>query len=428
MARFRVDRTTTPTPQSGWVAISQPESHDDGKTDEKQKATSFWKVCERAIGELLNCDQVMVLTGLGTSLGIKDTSGQSTFPTMSNLWNFSKEKTKADKFEAIQKHVNYHGEGKTNIEDLLSRCLMSIELSNGSTTGEVFSDISAFVSIVQSVIRDSCRKKLNADDTRVHEDFLRRLSRRSARNPRSCLFTTNYDMCFEQAAANIRLTFIDGFSFSSTPRFIPDHYDYDIVTKSSYSKEPDYIPNLIRLYKLHGSVDWVKDNDIITKDHSTTNPLLIYPHSDKYAASYSPPFIELMARFQTLLRIRNLGLLVVCCGFNDPHIAEPVLSAIKSNANMRVAICDPDLCDYDAAMLYKKEGAKGALKANSTLSYIDRLVSGGDKRITLINGYFDDLTSLMPMNATSSDQEKHEERILATDQVKPPPKPLRPKK
>jgi len=269
-------------------------------------------------------------------------------------------------------------------------------------------DISTFVKKAEEVIRTECRKNLTTNATEVHEDFLRRLVRREPRRPRANLFTTNYDLCFETAAARIGLPVIDGFSFSVPPRFQPEVFDYDIVTSSSYSKEPDFVPRLLRLYKLHGSVDWHMQGAAIIKKADTDSPILIYPRAGKYAASYSPPFLEVMSRLQGLLRYRNVGLLSVCCGFNDLHIAEPILSSVKSNSSLRMVVCAPDLCDLDAQTRF---GTKGATEANPAIRQLDQLINYGDARITLINGVFPDLVRLMPMVAMQTDAEQHEARI-----------------
>jgi hypothetical protein len=418
MPRFRIDATDAPPKVANWTPINlNPASLDDLSKEARL-------VAERAVAELLQCDQVVVLAGLGISLCIKDPAdGKSVFPTMRTLWGMVSEEVSADAFKEVQGAVGFtNGE---NIEELLSRCQMKLGLEPTPSAGVCTTpatvptpgpDIANFVKAAEKIIRTECRKNLTAEATGVHEDFLRRLVRREPRRPRANLFTTNYDLCFETAAARIGLPVIDGFSFSVPPRFQPEVFDYDIVTSSSYSKEPDFVPRLLRLYKLHGSVDWNAQGPAITKKPDTDAPVLIYPRAGKYAASYSPPFLEIMSRLQGLLRHRNIGLLSVCCGFNDLHIAEPVLSAVKSNSSLRMVVCAPDLCDLDAERL----GTKGAAETNPSIRQLDRLINYGDSRITLINGFFPDLVRLMPMLAMQTDAEQHEARIrkLETEMIR----------
>jgi hypothetical protein len=184
-----------------------------------------------------------------------------------------------------------------------------------------------------------------------------------------------------------------------------------MVTNSSYSKEPDYVPRLLRLFKLHGSVDWHSQDGVITKQGETDTPTLIYPQVGKYQASYSPPFLEVMSRFQGLLRQRNVGVLSICCGFNDQHIAEPVLSAVKSNPSLRMVVCAPDLCDPDAKKLLGDSGAVAATARNDALRQFDHLIENGDARLALVNCSFPTLVRLMPMLGAQTDEEQHEARI-----------------
>jgi hypothetical protein len=246
----------------------------------------------------------------------------------------------------------------------------------GSTTATP--NVSAFIKKAEEIIVKACRQELNADATATHEEFLRRL---------------------------------DGFSFSAPPRFQPEMFDYDVVTSSSYSKEPDFVPRLLRLFKLHGSVDWHSGEGVIEKRTETDQPVLIYPQSGKYAASYSPPFLEVMSRFQGMLRQRSVGLLIACCGFNDLHLAEPILAAVKSNTSLRVVVCAPDLCDADAQKLYNKPDAMGTSKTNTVLCQFNQLIENGDGRLTLVNGFFPDLINLMPMLKAQTDADQHESRI-----------------
>ncbi len=410
MPRFRIDPNDLPPDIKGWTPISLASTGEPSGDDRL--------AAERAITELLQCDQVIVLVGLGASLCIKDPKDakRSLFPTMSSLWDQVSSKVGDDLLKKVQDAVGF-SDGK-NIEELLSRCQMKLGLEPppsaraASPTALVPGpDIVAFVKKAEEVIRTACSPILEKSTTEAHEDFLRRLVRRGPRRPRPNLFTTNYDLCFEVAASRIGLPVIDGFTFSVPPRFQPEVFDYDIVTTSSYAKEPDFVARLLRLYKLHGSVDWHPQEAEIIKKEGTSSPILIYPRVGKYASTYSPPFLEMMSRFQGLLRQRNVGLLSVGCGFNDLHIAEPVLSAIKSNTSLRLVVSAPDLCEKDAQNLFGRIDAKGAVESNPFMQKFDHLITNGDNRITLINGFLPDLVRLMPMLNVQTDDEQHEARI-----------------
>jgi hypothetical protein len=71
--------------------------------------------------------------------------------------------------------------------------------------------------------------------------------------------------------------------------------------------------------------------------------LIIYPRLSKFESSYEQPFLEMMSRFQASLRQSNTGVLVIGFGFNDAHVAQPLLSALESNVNLKMVVVDPGL-------------------------------------------------------------------------------------
>ncbi len=127
--------------------------------------------------------------------------------------------------------------------------------------------------------------------------FLHRMSRRRVRDSRLKMFTTNYDLCFEKAAGNLGLVAIDGFSFAEPRQFDPRFFSYDIVRRPSFSDEAATpVPGVFQLYKLHGSVNWERDDggiEVVAKPDSK-KACLIYPARGKYQQSYIQPHLELV--------------------------------------------------------------------------------------------------------------------------------------
>jgi hypothetical protein len=99
------------------------------------------------------------------------------------------------------------------------------------------------------------------------------------------------------------------------------------------------------LYKLHGSVNWAKSEDgtICEKDQPTpAEACLIYPAQGKYQQSFVQPHLESMAQYLAAVREPNTCLVTVGFGFNDDHLAEPLLGAVQSNPHLRVIVVDPE--------------------------------------------------------------------------------------
>ncbi|WP_161787308.1 SIR2 family protein [Endozoicomonas numazuensis] len=246
----------------------------------------------------------------------------------------------------------------------------------------------------------------------VHADFLRRVARRSNRKVRTKIFTTNYDKCFEQAGSAGRFVVIDGFSHMLPQTFDASYFGYDIVQRDEHTDSPDYISNVFHLYKMHGSVDWTRHPETkeISKTETPENPVLIYPRHTKYELAFEQPYLEMMSAFQAAIRKPNTGLIVVGFGFNDNHISEPILAAMRSNLNLKVVVCDPVLAPEKA----RSEGEKdwdGIAKTNQYLKKVQSLIENGDPRLALLNGTFEDLVSVMPDILAETALEKHLERV-----------------
>lgn len=119
---------------------------------------------------------------------------------------------------------------------------------------------------MEKKIADACRLKLDVTN-KHHQDFIRKLTARKPSEARVQLYTTNYDTLFEQAAQKMNYTIIDGFSFSYPRIFNGANFNHDIVFRehTRVKQEESFIPNVIQLFKLHGSIDWEKQVIIYTK-------------------------------------------------------------------------------------------------------------------------------------------------------------------
>jgi len=275
--------------------------------------------------------------------------------------------------------------------------------------------VSNFVSSSEAIIRDEVRFLSSRDELNVHSELLRKIARRSNRKVRCKVFTTNYDLCIEHAANRGRYVIIDGFSHTSPQVFDSIYFTYDIVKRESTPDTHDFIQNVFHLYKLHGSIDWTKNvySNEIEKDAETEKPILIYPRNAKYELAFEQPYIEMMAALQASLRQPDTGLLVVGFGFNDNHIAEPILSAIHSNLSLSVVVCDPALSPKDPIQdgQVPSSGTAGTAVTNRHLSKIRYLITQGDARLSLINGTFEELVMHLPDIAAQTDLEQHLERM-----------------
>lgn len=361
----------------------------------------------RVLSDLFRCNNLVVLAGLGTSLCIKDSAtGKPLAPTMWQLWTSIKESYElVSDWAALLKLVR-HADGDINIETLLSRC----KLAESFLDGDDLKTVTDFIGLAESQIYAAVDFLKAGQSLPIHLEFLRRIARRSNRKARTKLFTTNYDRCFEEAGRQARYVVVDGFSQTQPPTFDASYFNYDIVHRDRESDTSDFIPNLFHLYKLHGSIDWERDEESgeIRKVCKPASPLLIYPRSSKYELAFAQPYLEMMSSFQSALRESNTGLLVVGFGFNDNHLAEPVLSAIRSNLSLKAVVVSPRLGPWIG-----NDGVEnaGETAENDHLLKLHSLIVNGDARLAMLHCGFEDLIPFVPDIVAETDLERHLDRV-----------------
>lgn len=388
------------------------------KAEGKEERDPAKEEIKRALSDCFRCNNLVVLTGLGTSLHVNaewgangrvPLPGKKIAPTMPDLWQKAVAKSNGD-FNQVIKRTKFPKADpaiKENIEALLTYCKIGEEFNEGK--GKTL--ISKFITDTEEIIRNEVNFLVDDDGVEVHAELLRKIARRSNRKIRTKIFTTNYDLCFEYAARYGRYVAIDGFSHTSPQVFDSIYYSYDIVKRETNPDNHDFISNVFHLYKLHGSIDWEKNSSTneIQRVADTKNPILVYPRNTKYELAFEQPYIEMMSAFQTAIRQPETALLVVGFGFNDNHLAEPILSAIRSNLNLKVVICDPALAPKDDPDSTKNW--VGSAEKNIHLKKVAYLISKGDARLSLINGTFQELVPELPDIAALTDLEHHMERV-----------------
>lgn len=310
-----------------WRPIAAP---DDGDDAQKKEAKSNKEELNNTLLASLQMQHLVVLAGSGCSLSA---SG----PSMLDLWNDAVGKEPTDAATTIAAKVHHELSDK-NIEAFLSRIEAFLHVNDDN-------DVVAFLNASKKVILDRCSGFLRTEKLNAHKTFLHRLSRRRVRDQRLKVFTTNYDLCFERAAGELGGVALDGFSFAAPRRYDPRFFSYDIVRRPRSGDDlGNYLEGVFLLYKLHGSVNWARAENGAISEKEQPKPeeaCLIYPARGKYQQSFTQPHLESMAQYLVAVREPNTCVLVVGFGFNDDHLAEPLLAAAKSNPHLRIIIADP---------------------------------------------------------------------------------------
>lgn len=358
-----------------WESL-KPASEEE---PDKSKAKQNQEMLNQHLLSAMQMQNLVVLAGSGTSLG------KPNGPSMRNLWDIcTKDKTDyTDKAISIFNLTGYDcsDDNKVNIEEFLSLCEAFLTIANNS-------DIRDFIESCKGGILSACSFDKTDDTLSGHKTFLHRLSRRRVRDSRLKLFTTNYDTCFEEAAGSHGIVVIDGFSFAKPRVYDPRFFDLDVVKRSQYCDSSDnYLEGVFQLYKLHGSVNWEKeDNRIIEKEATPKGACMIFPAKGKYQQSYIQPHLELMARYLSSLREPNSCLIVTGFGFNDDHLSEPIIAAIKSNPYLKVIIANRSA-----------EDNLTGVKANASRYWkILKSYNSVGEDVTFINASFEEFAYLIP--------------------------------
>lgn len=345
---------------------------ENAKTKAQQLTTEYYRVFLQN-----QFENLVILSGAGTSMDHPDGSypklGGKSVPL---LWPFVLSALK-DNSEFL-KNVKYTlPEGTVgNVEELLSQARLANQFSQSDS-------IENGINSIEQEIVKQC--KLTLPNSSPHEMLLQRVTARKLKLPRVKIFTLNYDTLFEQAAIKGAYTVIDGFSFSFPRTFNGQYFDHDVVIRenSRIEKEENYVPRVFHLYKLHGSLDWKMSADgKVIKSEDTTSPILIYPRNDKYEVSYQQPFFEMIARFQSYLRMKNT--LLICIGFSfaDMHIRSIILEAARSNPGFQLMVVLPNI---DSSSPDESEPLKTLINEAKT-----------NPNITLISDYFHTFAKNIP--------------------------------
>jgi hypothetical protein len=140
------------------------------------------------------------------------------------------------------------------------------------------------------------------------------------------IFTTNYDLLFEQAMERSKTPYFDGFSGANEPFFDP----------SSVANN-DLPSRWVRLWKLHGSVSWGtnKKNEVIRVGQRQATHL-IYPEHLKYDQTQKAPYSALFDRLRAFLMTPDTLLVATGFSFADAHISARIDECLAANPNASV--------------------------------------------------------------------------------------------
>lgn len=156
------------------------------------------------------------------------------------------------------------------------------------------------------------------------------------------IFTTNYDLLIEQALERAHVPLFDGFAGGAEP-FL------DVTTV----EEDDLPKRWVRLWKLHGSVNWqIRDDRVVRRRPSAADDMpLIHPSHLKYDQSRRMPYLIMQDRLREFLRAPSATLVTSGYSFGDDHINDVLAQGLRSNPSAVVfGLLFGELSQYGAAV------------------------------------------------------------------------------
>ena len=140
------------------------------------------------------------------------------------------------------------------------------------------------------------------------------------------LFTVNYDLLLETTLDSLRVPYFDGFVGTIRAGFHTE------LVEGRAGSDREWMPAFfVRLWKLHGSVNWAweKDRTIIRLGQPIAkgDAAAIFPSDTKYEESRRVPFVVLQDRFRRALHEPETLILISGYSFSDSHLNEMIFDA-----------------------------------------------------------------------------------------------------
>jgi hypothetical protein len=165
-----------------------------------------------------------------------------------------------------------------------------------------------------------------------HQRFLTRLVSSRPRRPID-IFSLNYDTVLEASLELLKYRYADGFVGNENAYFDP----------TIFSQIPEGTP-FFRIHKLHGSVNWVRDDDDTVRRRPGNSlgdapRAVVYPAEQKYLQTQYGVYEVLMRYFRERLRDgdKNSKLVVLGYSFRDEHVNVAIEDGIRtSGSNLTV--------------------------------------------------------------------------------------------
>lgn len=268
--------------------------------------------------------RIGLLVGAGAPAGIcPPGSDKPLIPAVAGLTDMVLEALKASYGAPLQ---GVRGElDSPNIETILSRVrTLSSVLGTTKVHGLNGSEYKQLSEEICRLIGEIVNKPL-FDEPSPYTEFVAWISGTAREHPVE-IFTTNYDLLFEQALERARAPYFDGFTGANQPFFDP----------ASVASN-DLPARWTRLWKLHGSLGWTANSrgEVIRSGRSEATHL-VFPEHLKYDQTQKAPYAALLDRLRAFLMTPDTLLIATGFSFADAHISARIDECLSANPSASV--------------------------------------------------------------------------------------------
>jgi hypothetical protein len=273
-----------------------------------------------------------ISAGCPLSVEMADKKNWPLIPDMKRLSEYVSSKLKSTNpstpsdFDRLIAELKLAKKDENNLEDVLSfiRSLKDVAHGGGTVRGLKEKELIDLETAICKHIVEKIRVDLPNKNTPYHK-FTRWISSIDREKPIE-IFTTNYDLLIEQALEETSIPYFDGFVGSRQPFFDLRSVEDNLIPK-----------HWSRLWKIHGSINWYQkaNKEVFRSDTFKTDgkdaSFLIYPSHLKYDQSRKMPFLALSDQLSRFLKQPSAALILCGYSFNDDHINDTIVNALKSN-------------------------------------------------------------------------------------------------
>ena len=277
------------------------------------------------IAQFLQLDNLNFLLGAGCSSHV-DNGVEKGIPGMRNLYKGFFEENPGFEIAGREAEPLFGG----NLEKMLE---VMGAISVAELLKPIDDKIEEKINTVQAYIRRNIVDGLHGKEVLgFYHDFYMKTVTRGRKNPIN-IFTTNYDLYSEQALDSLSFPYNNGFVGTYKRTFNPASYKYAYVEDMNLSKNVwERVPNFYNVYKIHGSISWVKNNDNIYEidyEHiHDDDTVMIYPTPLKDRTTLMTPYSDLFRAMETALLKKNSVLITLGYSFADDHINRLILNSL----------------------------------------------------------------------------------------------------